>query len=79
MEFEFLQMHTPYDDTEQARFRRDGGCSGGGRRRHNATGRPSITSSGIFPSAGARVFLTWVAARKKQIHVGTAITNITAG
>ncbi len=76
----FSQMHTPHDDTEQSRFRREVEVA----QAVDAVGFKYDWSpehhflKNYSHQPAPEVFLTWVAAKTKQIHVGTAITNITA-
>ena len=76
----FSQMHTPVDDTEQSRFRREIEVSEAvdavGFKYNWAPEHHFLKNYSHQPAP--EVFLTWVAAKTKRIHVGTAITNITA-
>ncbi len=76
----FSQMHTPPDDTEQSRFRREievaEAVDAVGFKYDWSPEHHFLKNYSHQPAP--EVFLTWVAARTKRIHVGTAITNITA-
>ena len=76
----FSQMHTPHDDTEQSRFRREvevaEAVEAAGFKYDWSPEHHFLEYYSHQPAP--EVFLTWVAARTKRIHVGTAITNITA-
>lgn len=76
----FSQMHTPHDDTEQSRFRREvevaEAVDAVGFKYDWSPEHHFLKHYSHQPAP--EVFLTWVAARTRQIHVGTAITNITA-
>jgi alkanesulfonate monooxygenase SsuD/methylene tetrahydromethanopterin reductase-like flavin-dependent oxidoreductase (luciferase family) len=76
----FSQMHTPHDDTEHSRFMREvevaQAVDAAGFKYDWSPEHHFLKNYSHQPAP--EVFLTWVAARTKQIHVGTAITNITA-
>jgi alkanesulfonate monooxygenase SsuD/methylene tetrahydromethanopterin reductase-like flavin-dependent oxidoreductase (luciferase family) len=76
----FSQMHVPPWDQEHARFMRELEVSeaveDAGFKYNWAPEHHFLENYSHQPAP--EVFLSWVAARTKRIHVGTAITNITA-
>jgi len=76
----FSQMHTPFDDTEQARFRREIevalACDAAGFKYDWSPEHHFLQNYSHQPAP--EVFLSWVAARTRRIHVGFAICNLTA-
>jgi alkanesulfonate monooxygenase SsuD/methylene tetrahydromethanopterin reductase-like flavin-dependent oxidoreductase (luciferase family) len=76
----FSQMHTPYDDDEHSRFLREievaEAVDAVGFKYDWSPEHHFLQHYSHQPAP--EVFLTWVAAKTKQIHVGTAITNLTA-
>ena len=76
----FSQMHVPHDDTEHSRFMRELEVSlaveAAGFKYDWSPEHHFLQHYSHQPAP--EVFLSWVAARTKRIHVGTAITNITA-
>jgi alkanesulfonate monooxygenase SsuD/methylene tetrahydromethanopterin reductase-like flavin-dependent oxidoreductase (luciferase family) len=76
----FSQMHCPPWDDEHSRFMRELEVSeaveAAGFKYNWAPEHHFLESYSHQPAP--EVFLSWVAARTKRLHVGTAITNITA-
>jgi alkanesulfonate monooxygenase SsuD/methylene tetrahydromethanopterin reductase-like flavin-dependent oxidoreductase (luciferase family) len=76
----FSQMHVPPWDHEHSRFMRELEVSeaveAAGLKYNWAPEHHFLQHYSHQPAP--EVFLSWVAARTKRIHVGTAITNITA-
>ncbi len=76
----FSQMHCPEWDDEQSRYHREIDtailCDEMGFKYDWSPEHHFLKEYSHQPAP--EVFLTWVAAKTKQIHVGTAITNITA-
>jgi len=76
----FSQMHVPPWDDEHSRFMRELEVSeaveAAGLKYNWAPEHHFLQHYSHQPAP--EVFLSWVAARTKRIHVGTAITNITA-
>jgi len=76
----FSQMHVPPWDTEHSRFHRELEvselCDAMGFKYDWAPEHHFLENYSHQPAP--EVYLSWVAARTKRIHVGTAITNITA-
>ena len=76
----FSQMHVPPWDDEHSRFLREVevalACDAAGFKYDWSPEHHFLEHYSHQPAP--EVFLSWVAARTKQIHVGTAITNITA-
>src|SRR6185436_8144121 len=76
----FSQMHVPHDDTEHARFLRElevsEAADAAGFKYDWAPEHHFLERYSHQPAP--EVFLSWVAARTKQIHVGHAIVNITS-
>jgi alkanesulfonate monooxygenase SsuD/methylene tetrahydromethanopterin reductase-like flavin-dependent oxidoreductase (luciferase family) len=76
----FSQMHVPPWDDEHSRFLREVEvaivCDAVGFKYDWSPEHHFLLHYSHQPAP--EVFLTWVAARTKRIHVGTAITNITA-
>jgi alkanesulfonate monooxygenase SsuD/methylene tetrahydromethanopterin reductase-like flavin-dependent oxidoreductase (luciferase family) len=76
----FSQMHTPFDEDEHSRFLREievaEAVEAAGFKYDWAPEHHFLKNYSHQPAP--EVFLSWVAARTKRIHVGTAITNITA-
>ena len=76
----FSQMHTPFDDNEHARFMREievaQAVDAVGFKYDWSPEHHFLKHYSHQPAP--EVFLTWVAAKTRQIHVGTAITNLTA-
>jgi alkanesulfonate monooxygenase SsuD/methylene tetrahydromethanopterin reductase-like flavin-dependent oxidoreductase (luciferase family) len=76
----FSQMHVPPWDDEHSRFLREVevalACDAVGFKYDWSPEHHFLLHYSHQPAP--EVFLTWVAARTKRIHVGTAITNITA-
>ena len=76
----FSQMHVPPWDDEHSRFHRELDVSlaveAAGFKYDWAPEHHFLQHYSHQPAP--EVFLSWVAARTKRIHVGTAITNITA-
>ena len=76
----FSQMHTPHDDDEHSRFMREvevaEAVDAVGFKYDWSPEHHFLKHYSHQPAP--EVFLTWVAARTRQIHVGTAITNLTA-
>jgi alkanesulfonate monooxygenase SsuD/methylene tetrahydromethanopterin reductase-like flavin-dependent oxidoreductase (luciferase family) len=76
----FSQMHTPPWDDEHSRFMRELEVSeaveAAGFKYNWAPEHHFLEYYSHQPAP--EVFLSWVAARTRRIHVGTAITNITA-
>src|SRR5215472_9702783 len=76
----FSQMHTPFDDNEHSRFLREievaQAVDTAGFKYDWSPEHHFLRHYSHQPAP--EVFLTWVAAKTKQIHVGTAITNLTA-
>jgi alkanesulfonate monooxygenase SsuD/methylene tetrahydromethanopterin reductase-like flavin-dependent oxidoreductase (luciferase family) len=75
----FSQMHVPHDDTEHARFFRElevsEAADAAGFKYDWAPEHHFLERYSHQPAP--EVYLSWVAARTKQIHVGHAIVNIT--
>ena len=76
----FSQMHVPPWDDEHSRYLRELEVSlaveAAGFKYDWSPEHHFLTNYSHQPAP--EVFLSWVAARTKRIHVGTAITNITA-
>ena len=76
----FSQMHCPPWDDEHSRFMRELEiselCDAVGFKYDWSPEHHFLQYYSHQPAP--EVYLSWVAARTKQIHIGTAITNITA-
>src|SRR5262250_2741536 len=76
----FSQMHVPPWDDEHSRYLRELEVSlaveAAGFKYDWSPEHHFLTNYSHQPAP--EVYLSWVAARTKRIHVGTAITNITA-
>jgi alkanesulfonate monooxygenase SsuD/methylene tetrahydromethanopterin reductase-like flavin-dependent oxidoreductase (luciferase family) len=76
----FSQMHTPFDDNEHSRFMREvevaEAVDAVGFKYDWSPEHHFLKNYSHQPAP--EVFLTFVAAKTRQLHVGTAITNITA-
>jgi len=76
----FSHMHVPHDDTEHARFLREleisEAADAAGFKYDWAPEHHFLERYSHQPAP--EVYLSWVAARTKRIHVGHAIVNITA-
>src|SRR5205823_4915427 len=76
----FSHMHVPHDDTEHARFQRElevsEAADAAGFKYDWAPEHHFLERYSHQPAH--EVYLSWVAARTKRIHVGHSIVNITA-
>src|SRR5262245_62052840 len=76
----FSQMHCPPGDEEHSRYLRElevsEACDAVGFKYDWSPEHHFLEHYSHQPAP--EVFLSWVAARTKRIHIGTAITNITA-
>src|SRR2546425_3622648 len=76
----FSHMHVPHDDTEHARFVRElevsEAADAAGFKYNWAPEHHFLERYSHQPAP--EVYLSWVAAKTKRIHVGFAIVNITA-
>ncbi len=76
----FSQMHVPNDDTEHARFARELEASiavdAAGFKYNWAPEHHFLKTYSHQPAP--EIYLSWVAAQTKKIHVGFAIVNLTA-